>query len=157
MSKRTDSSKLQETCFAILHKNQDESVEHLIVNILSFANKQQLQKGRQFSGFTRFTSQFARWFVSWDFHPGLVKHWTYICGVEKLTTSLGQCAKHWVYPFFMERMQMIQTLLSLVQWHLLCWNCLIWIGPLWIYWNSNLKYWCVRYTCWGGEEESGKL
>jgi hypothetical protein len=25
---------------------------------------------------------------------------------------------------------MIQTLLSLVQWHLLCWNCLIWIVVL---------------------------
>jgi hypothetical protein len=60
MSKHTDSSKLRETCLALLlHKNQDESVEHPIVNILSFANKQQLQKDRQFSGFTRFTSQFA--------------------------------------------------------------------------------------------------
>jgi hypothetical protein len=46
MSKLTGSSKLQETCFALLHKNQDESVEQLIVNILSFANKHQLQKGK---------------------------------------------------------------------------------------------------------------
>lgn len=59
MSKHTGSSKLQETCFTLLHKNEDESVEHLIVNILSFANKHQLQKGRQFAGFSRFTSQFA--------------------------------------------------------------------------------------------------
>lgn len=157
MSKCTDSSKLQETCFAILHKNQDESVEHLIVNILSFANKQQLQKGRQFSGFTRFTSQFAHWFVSWDVHPGLVKHWTHLCGVEKLTTSLGQCTKHWVYPFFMERMQMIQTLLSLVQWHLLCWNCLIWIVVLSESTGTPISNIGVWYTCWGGGEESGKL
>lgn len=159
MSKHTDSSKLRETCLALLlHKNQDESVEHPIVNILSFANKQQLQKDRQFSGFTRFTSQFAHWFVSWDLHPGLLKHWTHLCGVQKLTSSLGPVRQTLSLLFFhgenADDPDFIKSgTMAFVVLELFDLDC----GPLWIYWNSNLKYWCVWYTCWGGGEESGKF
>jgi hypothetical protein len=52
---------------------------------------------------------------------------------------------------------MIQTLLSLVQWHLLCWNCLIWIAVLSESTGTPISNIGVWYTCWGGGEESGKL
>lgn len=52
---------------------------------------------------------------------------------------------------------MIQTLLSLVQWHLLCWNYLIWIVVLSESTGTPISNIGVWYTCWGGGEESGKL